>query len=472
MPESYPNDAKPEHFCGDLVSNFASEEENLPPNEQHFSLAGRILFKRVMGKALFIKIQDFTGRLQCYASTTDLEQQSFDALTELDVGDFIWVRGFLFKTRTQELTVHILSYRHIVKGLRPLPDKYHGLVDQELRYRHRYVDLIVDEKSRSVFQYRSKIIGLLREFLNSHRFLEVETPMMHSIPGGANARPFETFHHSLQIPLFLRIAPELYLKRLLVGGFERVFEINRCFRNEGISARHNPEFTTVEFYQAYADFEDMMDLTEKFFHFIAAQLPELSIITIDGIEFSLADPIPRKTLAQTLMFFDNLTEQQAHDNAYLAMKLGEHYSADQALGVLQLAYFEEFIEHRVIKPLFVTHHPVEVSPLARRNKHNPHVTDRFELFIAGREMANGFSELNDPFDQAQRFAEQAQQKDSGDHEAMHYDHDFINALEYGMPPAAGEGLGIDRLVMLLTGSTSIKDVILFPTLKPKFDESA
>lgn len=466
LPQAYPNTWKPEHFCGDITQDFASQQE-LPEPERHFSLAGRVLFKRVMGKALFIKIQDFTGRLQCYASSNDLGVENFEALTHVDLGDFIGVKGFLFRTRTGELTLHVLHYEHIVKGLRPLPDKFHGLVDQELRYRHRYVDLIVDEESRAVFYYRSKIIQYLREFLVGHRFLEVETPMMHPIPGGANARPFETFHQALQIPLFLRIAPELYLKRLLVGGFERVFEINRCFRNEGISARHNPEFTTVEFYQAYADFEDMMTLTEDFFKFLAEKLPALAEINIDGQQFSLADPIPRKTLAETIMFFDSLTQEQAHSAEFLASRLGGSHSKDQAVGVLQLAYFEEFVEHRVIKPLFVTQHPVEVSPLARRNMTNPHLTDRFELFIAGREVANGFSELNDPFDQAERFAHQARQKDAGDFEAMHYDQDFIHALEYGMPPAAGEGIGLDRLVMLLTGKSSIKDVILFPTLKPK-----
>lgn len=468
MKEFYPNEWKPEHFCGDLAAQFPLESL-LPETTEHFTLAGRVLFKRVMGKALFIKIQDFTGRLQCYACTQDLVQADFDALTEVDVGDFVWAKGFLFRTRTAELTLHVLKYQHIVKGLRPLPDKFHGLVDQELRYRQRYVDLIVDEDSRAVFYYRSKIIHYLREFLVEHRFLEVETPMMHPIPGGANARPFETFHQALQIPLFLRIAPELYLKRLLVGGFERVFEINRCFRNEGISARHNPEFTTVEFYQAYADFNDLMTLTENFFKYLAEKLPELARINIDGVEFSLADPIPRKTLAETLMFFDELSVEQVNSNEFLASRLGSKFSKEQAVGILQLAYFEEFVEHRVIKPLFVTQHPVEVSPLARRNKEQPALTDRFELFIAGREIANGFSELNDPFDQAERFAEQVRQKDAGDCEAMHFDHDFIHALEYGMPPAGGEGLGLDRLVMLLTGRHSIKDVILFPTLKPKSD---
>lgn len=466
MLEPYRNDLKPEHFCGDLHTQYPLGAE-LSAQEQHFCLAGRVLFKRIMGKALFVKIQDFTGRIQCYARVQELGAELFEQLSQVDVGDFIWVVGFLFHTRTQELTVHVVQYQHILKGLRPLPDKFHGLVDQELRYRQRYVDLIVDEQTRSVFFYRSKIIHYLREFLVEERFLEVETPMMHPIPGGANARPFKTYHQTLQIPLYLRIAPELYLKRLLVGGFDRVFEINRCFRNEGISSRHNPEFTTVEFYKAYADFNDLMTMTEKLFAYLAEKVPALADITIAGEQFSLADPIPRKTLAETLMFFDNLSEEQVNSTAFLADKLAGKFSQEQAIGVLQLAYFEEFVEHRVIRPLFVMLHPVEVSPLARRNKEQPHLTDRFELFIGGKEIANAFSELNDPFDQAERFAEQVRQKDAGDNEAMHYDHDFINALEYGMPPAAGEGIGIDRLVMLLTGAESIKDVILFPTLKPK-----
>jgi len=462
LSDPYPNDMKVTHFCGDLSQN--------PPPEcdrpKTYALAGRILFKRVMGKALFLKIQDFTGQLQCYARIQELSLSSFEELSKFDIGDHVFVQGFLFYTRTHELTLHITSYRMAVKCLRPLPDKYHGIADPELKYRQRYLDLITDSKSREIFRFRSQVVQLIRDFFSERRYLEVETPMMHVIPGGANARPFITHHNVLDMPLYLRVAPELFLKRLVVGGFERVFEINRNFRNEGISSRHNPEFTMIEFYQAYANYNDMMDLTQEIFYKIAETFPAYEKITIQEVSFSLKDPIKRLSLAQTLEFFEGFTENESQDPQFLMDKLKRTGPA-QPLGVLQLAYFEEFIEHRVIAPLFVTDYPVEVSPLARRSSVNPAVTERFELFIAGREVANGFSELNDPVDQAQRFLAQVQEKDKGDSEAMFFDKDYIDALEYGLPPTAGQGIGIDRLIMLLTGASSIKDVILFPILKPK-----
>jgi lysyl-tRNA synthetase class 2 len=462
--QAYPNDIKVDHFCQDLQKEF---QETLPNETEHFLIAGRIMFKRTMGKALFITVQDMTGRLQIYARVQELGESAFEALKDFDVGDFISAQGFLFRTRTQELTLHLLNYRLVTKGLRPLPDKFHGLSDQELKYRQRYVDLIVTEKSRETFQLRSQIVSFLRSFLIKKRFLEVETPMMHPIPGGANARPFITHHNALDMQLYLRIAPELYLKRLVVGGFERVFEINRNFRNEGISTRHNPEFTMVELYQAYATYKDMIQLTQDFFKELVEKFPQCAQLKVNDEIIRLDQPIQQLSLSQTLCVFDNLTEEQVQDKRFLAEKLGRPDDHHQALGILHLAYFEEFIEHRVIQPLFVTDYPVEVSPLARRSDENPALTERFELFIAGREIANGFSELNDPFDQAERFLQQVQAKDNGDDEAMFYDEDYIHALEYGMPPTAGQGIGIDRLIMLLTESHSIKDVILFPTLKVK-----
>lgn len=462
--EAYPNDIKITHFCGDLQQQF---QEILPEEAARFLLAGRILFKRILGKAIFLTIQDMTGRLQLYGRIQELQEDAFESLKTLDIGDFISVQGFLFRTKTQELTLHLLNYRLVTKALRPLPDKFHGLHDQEIKYRQRYVDLIVTEKSRQTFQIRSQVISLLRSFLLERRFLEVETPMMHPIPGGANARPFLTHHNALDMTLYLRIAPELYLKRLVVGGFERVFEINRNFRNEGLSARHNPEFTMLEFYQAYATYEDMMTLTQDFFKVLIEQYPQFAELKVNDETIYLNQPIKKLSLSQTLTVFDGLSQDQVQDRSFLAEKLGRPEDAHKPLGVLHLAYFEEFIEHRVIQPLFVTDYPVEVSPLARRSDKDLGLTERFELFIAGREIANGFSELNDPFDQAERFLAQANAKDSGDDEAMFYDEDYIHALEYGMPPTAGQGIGIDRLIMLLTESASIKDVILFPTLKLK-----
>ncbi len=462
LSDPYPNNIIVTHFCGDLIVNPPATDSS----SNQYTLAGRILFKRIMGKALFLKIQDFTGTIQCYARIEELSSDLFEDLSKFDIGDHIAVTGFLFYTRTQELTLHICSYRLTVKCLRPLPDKYHGITDPELKYRQRYLDLITDSHSREIFRFRSNLIHLIREFFIEHRFLEVETPMMHAIPGGANARPFITHHNALDIPLYLRIAPELFLKRLVVGGFERVFEINRNFRNEGVSSRHNPEFTMIEFYQAYADYRDMMDLTQELFYRIAEFFPSYANIVMGDFSFSLKDPIPRLSLAKTLEHFDGMTAEQSSDSLFLMAQLARS-GPPSPLGVLQLAYFEKFIEHRVISPLFVTDYPVEVSPLARRSPSNPAVTERFELFIAGREVANGFSELNDPFDQAERFMTQVQAKEQGDSEAMFFDKDYIEALEYGLPPTAGQGIGIDRLIMLLTGKSSIKDVILFPTLKPK-----
>lgn len=464
--QAYPNDVTFKDFCQDLQNEYPLEKE-VPAESHHVQVVGRIIFKRLMGKAVFITIQDMTGRIQLYARIQELGEESFEDLKSFDVGDFVQVEGFLFRTRTQELTVHLLKVRLVTKALRPLPDKFHGMTDPELRYRRRYVDLIVTDKSRQTFILRSKVISFLRSFFEKRRYLEVETPMMHPIPGGANARPFTTYHNALDMQMYLRIAPELYLKRLVVGGFERVFEINRNFRNEGLSTRHNPEFTMVEFYQAYANYQDMINITQEFFRELVEAFPEFAEVKVGDETIYLNRPFNVLSLSQTLAEFDGLTQEQINDRRYLAEKLEIPFDENQLLGSLHFAYFEKFIEHRVIQPLFVTDYPVEVSPLARRSDTNPALTERFELFVAGREIANGFSELNDPFDQAQRFLAQAQAKDSGDDEAMFYDEDYIHALEYGLPPTAGQGIGIDRLIMLLTENSSIKDVILFPALKGK-----
>lgn len=461
---SYQNHHRPNALSSVLHEKYA---DSLPLESEKFSVAGRIIFKRVMGKAAFYSLQDRAGKIQVYARVQELGQESMDLFKTLDMGDIIAVHGFLFRTRTGELTVHAEKFELVNKSLRPLPEKFHGISDPEYQYRHRYVDLIVTEQSKKVFKFRSDLIAFMRDFFIGKEYMEVETPMMQTMPGGANAKPFVTHHNALGMDLYLRVAPELFLKRLVVGGFERVFEINRNFRNEGLSTKHNPEFTMIEFYQSYADYKDLMELTEELFKKLVERFPQCVEVPGPGEEvINLSLPFRKLTLQESLVHIAGLSEAQSKDSEYLMQVLGKKGSS-LSLGALQFEYFEEHIEDKLIQPTFITGYPIEVSPLARRSEDNPDLTDRFELFIGGREISNGFSELNDPFDQAERFSKQSEAKDQGDDEAMFYDQDFIEALEYGMPPTAGQGIGIDRLVMLLTGVQTIKDVILFPTLKPK-----
>ncbi len=447
----------------------AEELENI---EQRFSVAGRIMAIRDFGKGAFISIQDRYGRIQAFIRKNVLGEQGFWLFKKLDVGDIVWIAGRIFKTKTQELSIDVEQngLRLVAKSLLPLPEKWHGLTDIETRYRQRHLDLIVNPEARRVFQQRSRIISLVRRFMEEREFLEVETPMMQPKAGGAAARPFRTHHNALGINLFMRIAPELYLKRLITGGLERVFEINRNFRNEGISSFHNPEFTMMEFYQAYSTFEELMTMTEELFGFIAINLFSTLQISYQGNPIDLTPPWKRITV------HDALTEIGGVDPGILAdprlmfdyaTKLGLDVKKGEPPGKVMMAVFDETVERKLVQPIFVTHYPVDVSPLARRNEKDPSVVDRFELYIAGREMANAFSELNDPADQRERFAQQIKERQAGDLEAHEMDEDYIRSLEYGMPPTAGEGIGIDRLVMLLTDSASIRDVILFPLLRPR-----
>ncbi|SUO95671.1 lysine--tRNA ligase [Suttonella ornithocola] len=468
---AFPNNARPTHKAADLHQTYAETlDADALQQAGELSLAGRMMGKRVMGKASFAQIQDGSGeRIQLYIARDDLPEGVYAEFKKWDVGDIISAKGHLFRTKTGELTVHASEIQLLTKSLRPLPEKFHGLTDQETRYRQRYVDLIMNKDSREVFKTRGKVLSYIRHFFEDHQFMEVETPMMHPIPGGATAKPFTTHHNALDMPLFLRIAPELYLKRLVVGGFERVFEINRSFRNEGVSTRHNPEFTMLEFYQAYADYQDLMDLTEVLLRGLSESVLGSSQITYQGQEIDFAKPFDRLTILEAVEKYAPQHANILTDAAALSAILNKEYkqktSADEALGKLQTMLFEEAVEHQLIQPTFIMAYPWEVSPLARRNDENPAITDRFELFIGGREMANGFSELNDAEDQAARFQAQVAAKEAGDDEAMHYDADYIRALEYGMPPTAGEGIGIDRLVMLLTDSPSIRDVLLFPLMR-------
>ena len=466
---NFPNQFRREHLAIDLNNRYAKmSKEDLAQEAVNVVVAGRIVLRRVMGKASFFHIQDVSGRMQIYVRQNDIPEL-YEQFTHWDMGDIVGVRGLLFITNTGELTVHADHIELLTKSLRPLPDKFHGLADQEMCYRKRYVDLIANEDTRNTFLTRSRVIQAMRQFMDKNQFLEVETPMMHPIPGGAVARPFVTYHNTLDMEMFLRIAPELYLKRLVVGGFERVYEINRNFRNEGISTRHNPEFTMVEFYQAYADYEDMMDFTENLLHYLCDTVLGTRHIAYQGQTLDMSQSFARISIKEAILqHHPELTmehiETESGCRAVLD-KLGFAYKDTDGLGKLQMIIFEETIEHQLIQPTFVTGYPTEVSPLARRSEHDPMVTDRFEFFIAGREIANGFSELNDAEDQAARFHKQVADKDAGDLEAMHFDSDYIEALEYGMPPTAGEGIGIDRLVMLFTDSPSIRDVILFPQLR-------
>jgi lysyl-tRNA synthetase class 2 len=467
---AFPNDFERTHLAGDLQQACAGKENaELEASPTHVAVAGRMMLKRVMGKASFATLQDMSGRIQLYVTRDALGEETYEAFKHWDLGDILGARGTLFRTKTGELSIKASGVQLLAKALRPLPEKFHGLADQEQKYRQRYLDLITNEDARRVFTVRSQTVQALREFLVRHGYLEVETPMMHPIPGGATARPFVTHHNALDMQLFLRIAPELYLKRLVVGGFEKVFEINRNFRNEGISTRHNPEFTMLEFYEAYRDYRFLMDFTEQMLREVAQRVLGTTRIAYQGRELDLARPFPRLTVVQAIRaHHPGYDEAQLNDRRFLVNWFEQNkvpYRASDGLGGLQLTFFEHTTEQALFEPTFIVDYPAEVSPLARRNDADPEVTDRFELYIAGREIANGFSELNDPEDQAARFLEQARQKDAGDHEAMHYDADYIRALEHGLPPTAGEGVGIDRLVMLLTDSPSIRDVILFPQLR-------
>lgn len=471
--QAYPNDWRREHLAQELIDAHAERsKEELEESGDETAVAGRIMLRRVMGKASFLTIEDVSGRIQCYVRQGDVGEAAYEDFRELwDIGDVVGIAGTMMKTGRGELTVHAREIRLLAKALHPLPEKYHGLADTELRHRNRHIDLIMNEDSRRVFRLRSALVKEMREFFDERNYLEVETPMMHPIPGGATARPFVTHHNTLDMELFLRVAPELYLKRLVVGGFERVYEINRCFRNEGLSPRHNPEFTTVEFYQAYADYSDLIELTESLVHRLVARLRGQGLMAAEvewsGEPVRLDEPFRRLTMLDAVAAETGVAREELKDIECVRRLFGnEKAPVDWGWGRLLMELFERRVEAKLVQPTFITGYPSEVSPLARRSDGNPDLVDRFELFVAGREVANGFSELNDPDDQAQRFRDQVALKDRGDLEAMHFDTDYIRALECAMPPAAGEGIGIDRLAMLLSGASSIRDVLLFPTMRP------
>jgi len=467
---AFPNDFQRDSLAERLHQQYGeASAEELESKSVKVKLAGRMMAKRLMGKASFTHIQDMSGRMQIFLQKVGLPEGVYESFKTWDMGDILGVEGTVFKTKTGELSVKASNIRLLTKSLRPLPEKFHGLTDQEIRFRQRYVDLIMTDESRRVFQIRSRIVSYIRQFLSERDYIEAETPMMQVIPGGARAKPFVTHHNALDMDLYLRIAPELYLKRLVVGGFEKVFEINRSFRNEGLSTRHNPEFTMIEFYQAYADYRELIDLTEELMRGIARDVIGSLEISYQGQSFDLGKPFARMTLVESVLHCNpdlKPADLEMRDAAAaVAGRLGVPVKAGDGLGKIQTEIFEKTVEHRLEQPTFITEYPAEVSPLARRNDADPFITDRFEFFVAGRELANGFSELNDPEDQAERFRKQVEDKDAGDEEAMHYDADYIRALEYGMPPTAGEGIGIDRLVMFFTDSPSIRDVILFPHMR-------
>jgi lysyl-tRNA synthetase, class II len=468
---AYPNDYRREDLAAALLEKYGeAEREALEAGAVKVAIAGRMMLKRVMGKASFATLQDMSGQIQIYVTDNFTGKTEHEAFKHWDVGDIIGAGGTLFKTKTGEVTVRATTLRLLAKSLRPLPEKFHGLTDQEMRYRQRYVDLIMSEDTRRTFAQRTRVIQAMRSFLVERQFLEVETPMMQPIPGGAAARPFVTHHNALDMELFLRIAPELYLKRLVVGGFERVFEINRNFRNEGISTRHNPEFTMLEFYAAYTDYEYLMALIEEMLAQVARIALGTTRVVYQGREIDLARGYDRLTITDAIRKYHPEYDTVLDDRDALVRKLqelGASYKPSDGVGGLQLSLFEHTTEQALFQPTFILDYPAEVSPLARRSDARPEITERFELYIAGREIANGFSELNDPDDQASRFLEQVEQKEAGDAEAMHFDADYIRALEYGLPPTAGAGIGVDRLVMLLTDSPSIRDVILFPHMRPE-----
>ncbi|GGC06203.1 lysine--tRNA ligase [Marinobacterium zhoushanense] len=470
---AFPNTFRRDSYAGDLQKEHGEKsKEELEEAGIQAAVSGRVMLNR----GAFMVLQDMTGRIQLYVNK---EARAF--AKTVDLGDIVGIQGTLHKSGKGDLYVDMEQFQLLTKSLRPLPDKHKGLQDMEMRYRQRYVDLITNEQSRTVFETRFRIIAAIRQFLAERRFLEVETPMLQAIPGGASARPFVTHHNALDIDMYLRIAPELYLKRLVVGGFERVFEINRNFRNEGLSTRHNPEFTMIEFYQAYADYHDLMDLTEEMLRTVAQNVLGTTTLVntvrneagevLDSVEYDLSKPFARMSVFDAILHFNPEINAEALSNEHAAREIAQHLDIDVkdswGLGKIQIEIFEETCEHRLQQPTFITEYPTEVSPLARRSDDNPFVTDRFEFFVGGRELANGFSELNDAEDQAERFRKQVEEKDAGDDEAMHYDGDFVNALEYGLPPTAGEGIGIDRLVMLFTDSASIRDVILFPAMRPR-----
>ncbi|HOL38048.1 MAG TPA: lysine--tRNA ligase [Rubrivivax sp.] len=473
---AFPNDFRPRHQAAELHHRHGQvANDELEPQAVKVVVAGRMMLKRVMGKACFATLQDASGRIQLYVTQDAVGAERLAEFKHWDLGDIVGCEGTLFRTKTGELSVKASAIRLLVKSLRPLPDKFHGMADQEQKYRQRYVDLIVDEAARTRFVARSRAVASIRGFMVEHGFLEVETPMLHPIPGGANARPFVTHHNALEQQMFLRIAPELYLKRLVVGGFERVFEINRNFRNEGLSVRHNPEFTMMEFYAAYWTHRELMGFTEQLLRHAARAAAGSAVLTYGAQTIDLEQPFARLTVRDALVAHAGLTTTEAADKALLherLTRLGEEPPAHWTLAELQFAAFEALVEDKLVQPTFIVDYPVEVSPLARASDTDPNITERFELFITGREIANGFSELNDPEEQAARFAAQAANKDAGDEEAMYYDADYVRALEYGMPPAAGCGVGIDRLVMLLTDSPSIRDVILFPALRREGAQAA
>lgn len=475
--EAYPNDYRRDSISSDVIAACANKDGAVLEEEKNtYTLAGRILTRRIMGKAAFATIQDVGGKIQIYVTRDALPEGQYQELfKKLDLGDIIGVTGYAFKTKTGELTIHVSELRLIVKSLRPLPEKFKGLTDQEARCRQRYVDLIANEDSRRTFKIRSKIVSFIRNYMDNLGFMEVETPMMHVIPGGANAKPFITHHNALDLDMYLRIAPELYLKRLVVGGFEQVYEINRNFRNEGIDVRHNPEFTMIEFYKAYANYQDMMDLTEDLLRKMSLSVLGTTKLHYgkegeEGIDIDFEKPFDRLTMrdsivkyAKDITFEDLCDEEKAKAHCIKRhVEIGKGWE----LGHYINALFEEVVEHQLLQPTFITDYPAVISPLSRRKDSEPDFTERFEFFVGGREVANGFSELNDPDDQASRFHQQAQQKMNGDDEAMYYDEDYIVALEYGLPPTGGEGIGIDRLVMLFANCHTIRDVILFPTLRP------
>ena len=470
---AFPNTFRRDALAAELHAQYdEAEGETLKEQNIQVAVAGRIMLRRVMGKATFITVQDVSGKIQLYVARDNLLEGVYaDKVSHWDLGDIIGVKGTLFKTKTGELTVRCSEVQLLTKALRPLPDKFHGLSDQETRYRQRYLDLIANEESRRTFMIRSQVVSGIRQFFLEKGFIEVETPMLQVIPGGAAAKPFVTHHNALDVDMYLRIAPELYLKRLVVGGFERVFELNRNFRNEGVSVRHNPEFTMIEYYQAYADYHDLMDNTEELLRKLALDILGTTSVPYGEYLFDFGKPFERITMHEAIVKYGNgIRLEDLHDvdkAKAIAEKLNIEIQKSWGLGALVNAIFEEVAEHQLIQPTFLTAHPAEISPLARRNDENPEVTDRFELFIGGREIGNGFSELNDAEDQAERFHAQVAAKEAGDDEAMFYDDDFIVALEHGLPPTAGEGLGIDRLAMIYANAPSIRDVILFPAMRQK-----
>ena len=470
--KAYPNDFSRENTAGKIAEMYeAKSGEELEATPVEVKVAGRVMLKRVMGKASFITISDLSGRIQIYVARDKVGEETYTAFKRWDIGDIVGVVGTVFRTKTNELTVQASEIRLLSKSLRPLPEKFHGLTDQEQEYRMRHLDLIMNEQSRFTFVARSRIVQSIRNYMTDHGFLEVETPMMHPIPGGASARPFKTHHNALDMELYLRIAPELYLKKLVVGGFEKVFEMNRNFRNEGMSPRHNPEFTMMEFYEAYSDYRKLMDFTEGLLRHAARDALGTEVFEYQGRTLDLSKPFDRLTMVEAIRkYHPRYTLEQLGDAEWLVQKLTAmkaEVKPGMGLGTLQLMMFEETAEADLWDPTFIIDYPAEISPLARASDANPEITERFELFIVGREIANAFSELNDPEEQATRFQAQARAKDAGDEEAMYYDADFIRALEYGLPPTGGCGIGIDRLVMLLTDSANIRDVILFPQMRPE-----